>query len=243
MQETGIASWRRELPTLTARLVTLREPTSEDLGPLVDLLSIEDAARFGIEERDRRGRRPALHRASRSRPRAGRRLHLRRAQCVASRPWPAWCRCARSIRRSKPRNGNARWRRRRGAPACSSKRHVWSCGVRVQRRSARTGSRRACCCRTAAPTARSGSSAPSRKASSAGRSRRRGEYVDQVLWSVLKDDWGDHWVADVAAGALMNQLPFRARAVRHGRHRRRGAAVLRAASARIRVDQPLLFSS
>ena len=25
--------------------------------------------------------------------------------------------------------------------------------------------------------------------------RRRGEYVDQVLWSLLKDDWGDHWVA------------------------------------------------
>ena len=21
-----------------------------------------------------------------------------------------------------------------------------------------------------------------------------GEYVDQVLWSVLKEDWGDHWV-------------------------------------------------
>jgi ribosomal-protein-alanine N-acetyltransferase len=25
--------------------------------------------------------------------------------------------------------------------------------------------------------------------------RRRGEYVDQVLWSVLKDDWSDHWMA------------------------------------------------
>jgi RimJ/RimL family protein N-acetyltransferase len=25
--------------------------------------------------------------------------------------------------------------------------------------------------------------------------RRRGEYVDQVLWSVLKDDWGDPCVA------------------------------------------------
>ncbi len=24
---------------------------------------------------------------------------------------------------------------------------------------------------------------------------RRGDYVDQVLWSVLKDDWSDHWVA------------------------------------------------
>ena len=41
--------------------------------------------------------------------------------------------------------------------------------------------------------------------------RRRGEYVDQVLWSVLKDDWSDHWVVDVAAGALMDRLPLRAR--------------------------------
>ena len=25
--------------------------------------------------------------------------------------------------------------------------------------------------------------------------RRRDEYVDQVLWSVLKEDWGEHWVS------------------------------------------------
>ena len=25
--------------------------------------------------------------------------------------------------------------------------------------------------------------------------RQRGEYVDQVLWSMLKEDWGDHWVS------------------------------------------------
>jgi RimJ/RimL family protein N-acetyltransferase len=25
--------------------------------------------------------------------------------------------------------------------------------------------------------------------------RRRGEYLDQALWSLLKDDWGDHWVS------------------------------------------------
>ena len=50
VQETGIASWRRELPTLTARYVALREPTSDDIGALVDLLSVEDASRFGLEE-------------------------------------------------------------------------------------------------------------------------------------------------------------------------------------------------
>jgi len=25
--------------------------------------------------------------------------------------------------------------------------------------------------------------------------RRRNENIDQVLWSVLKDDWGDHWMS------------------------------------------------
>jgi len=43
-------AWRSELPTLTSRLVTLREPIASDLGALVDLLSIGDASRFGLEE-------------------------------------------------------------------------------------------------------------------------------------------------------------------------------------------------
>ena len=42
--------WRAELPTLTARLVTLREPTPSDLRPLMDLLLLADASRFGIDE-------------------------------------------------------------------------------------------------------------------------------------------------------------------------------------------------
>src|SRR5215472_2712956 len=43
-------NWREELPTLSARLVTLREPTSADLRSLMDLLLLADAARFGIDE-------------------------------------------------------------------------------------------------------------------------------------------------------------------------------------------------
>src|SRR5437870_12372392 len=48
----GLASpnWRAELPALAARLVTLREPTSSDLRPLMDLLLLADASRFGIDE-------------------------------------------------------------------------------------------------------------------------------------------------------------------------------------------------
>ena len=44
------SNWRSQLPTLTARLVTLREPASSDLRPLMDLLLLADASRFGIDE-------------------------------------------------------------------------------------------------------------------------------------------------------------------------------------------------
>ena len=46
----GMATWRNELPSLNGRVVTLREPVSQDLGPLVELLSIGDATHFGLEE-------------------------------------------------------------------------------------------------------------------------------------------------------------------------------------------------
>jgi len=46
----GLATWRNELPSLNGRLVTLREPVSQDLGPLAELLSIGDATHFGLEE-------------------------------------------------------------------------------------------------------------------------------------------------------------------------------------------------
>src|SRR5436190_8981878 len=42
--------WRRELPVLATRLVSLREPLASDLGALVDLLSLNDASRFGIDD-------------------------------------------------------------------------------------------------------------------------------------------------------------------------------------------------
>lgn len=44
------AGWRRELPVLTGRSVTLREPSPQDLGALVELLSLADATRFGVDE-------------------------------------------------------------------------------------------------------------------------------------------------------------------------------------------------
>src|SRR5262245_9910814 len=47
---SSAASWKTELPALSGRLATLRELAPQDLGPLVDLLSLSDSCRFGIED-------------------------------------------------------------------------------------------------------------------------------------------------------------------------------------------------
>lgn len=43
-------NWRIELPVLSGRLVTLREPTPVDCDSLLTLLSEPDATRFGLDE-------------------------------------------------------------------------------------------------------------------------------------------------------------------------------------------------
>jgi RimJ/RimL family protein N-acetyltransferase len=45
-----VTTWRAELPLLAGRLVVLREPAAHDLLPLLEILSAADASRFGIEE-------------------------------------------------------------------------------------------------------------------------------------------------------------------------------------------------
>src|SRR6266542_6271691 len=47
---SGTPAWQSELPVLVGRIVTLRELAQEDLGSLVDLLSLRDATLFGLEE-------------------------------------------------------------------------------------------------------------------------------------------------------------------------------------------------
>ncbi len=43
-------SWRTEFPRLSTGRVTLREPAAQDLRALVDLLAVADASRFGLDE-------------------------------------------------------------------------------------------------------------------------------------------------------------------------------------------------
>jgi RimJ/RimL family protein N-acetyltransferase len=46
----GVSTWRNTLPPLAGRVVLLREPGGQDLGPLVDLLSLGDATAFGLDQ-------------------------------------------------------------------------------------------------------------------------------------------------------------------------------------------------
>src|SRR5262245_29304288 len=43
------SAWRSALPVLHGRTVTLREPVAQDLGPLLNLLSLADATHFGLD--------------------------------------------------------------------------------------------------------------------------------------------------------------------------------------------------
>jgi len=46
----GATAWRTQLPSLNGRTVALREPATQDADALVALLSLADATRFGLDE-------------------------------------------------------------------------------------------------------------------------------------------------------------------------------------------------
>ncbi len=190
----SVPAWRSELPSLTGRVVTLREPVAQDLGPLVDLLSLGDATRFGLDEPvSEVGVQELIERFARERA-SGVACHLRHHASPPRAPSSASCRCASSIRRSKPPSGNARLPRRRAAAACSSKtaRLVGSFAFGT------LGTHRLEA-RVLLQNGRANGALRKLGAVQEGvlrRSvRRGGEYFDQVLWSLLKEDWGDHWVS------------------------------------------------
>jgi len=49
--ELNTTDWRRELPVLSARGLALREPVDSDVSALVELLSLSDATGFGLTDR------------------------------------------------------------------------------------------------------------------------------------------------------------------------------------------------
>ena len=187
------SNWRTELPTLAGRVVVLREIGPQDLDSLVDLLSLSDATRFGLDERVGELSAPELiERAVRDRA-AG--LSVTYAVTIAT---------ARTVvgvvqvRQLDPSFEAAEWE-------CTLTPSSRGSGVFLE--AARLvgsfafgtlGAHRL----EARVLLRNGrANGALRKLGAAQEGvlrrsiRRDGEYFDQVLWSMLKEDWGEHWVS------------------------------------------------
>jgi ribosomal-protein-alanine N-acetyltransferase len=188
-----VPNWKAALPLLAARLVMLREPTTQDLGALVDLLSGPDATRFGIEDPVTEvGVQQLIERAARERA-TGQSFTYAITPGTARAPVGLI-----QIRRLDPAFEVGEWECT-VAPAARGT-GVFVEAVRLAGSFAfdSVGTRRLET-RVLLQNGRGNTALRKLGAVQEGilrRSiRRNGEYVDQVLWSLLKEDWGQHWIS------------------------------------------------
>jgi RimJ/RimL family protein N-acetyltransferase len=195
MGEPSVAGdWRTELPVLVGRRVTLREPSGEDLAALAEVLSLPDGTRFGLDHpatvldvqrlidgaaRDRSAGRAFTYVVTLTASRAIVGL-LQVRQLDPSFEAAEWeCTLAPSVRGTGVFMDAARLA---GSLAFGT--------VGAHRLEARTLLRngRANGALRKLGAVQEGILRRSIRDAGAG-------YVDQVLWAVLKEDWGDHWVS------------------------------------------------
>jgi RimJ/RimL family protein N-acetyltransferase len=186
-------NWRVELPILTARLVTLREPVTQDLGPLVNLLSLGDATRFGTEEETSEvSVQKMIERAARDRT-TGQAFTYAVTTGTARPPVGLI-----QVRRMDPGFESAEWE-------CTLAQAARGTGVFLEAirlvgsfAFGQVGVRRLES-RVLVKNGRANTALRKLGAVEEGILRRsarlNGEYVDQVLWSLLKEDWGQHWIS------------------------------------------------
>src|SRR3954470_7810881 len=190
---TGVSTWRSELPPLAGRVVLLREPVSQDLGPLVDLLSLGDATRFGLDEPvSEVGVQELIERFARERATG---LSFTYAITLAT---------ARTIvglvqvRQLDPSFEAAEWECTMAPSSRGSGLFLETARLVGSFAFGTLGTHRLES-RVLVQNGRANGALRKLGAVQEGvlrESVRRGaEYLDQVLWSVLKEDWGDHWVS------------------------------------------------
>ena len=186
----AVADWKSALPTLAARQVTMRELAAGDIGPLVTLLSVEDATRFGIDEANPDVAAPQLiERAARDRSSG---VGFAYAITVGA---PCTLVGVIQVRQLDPMFE---------AAECECTIAPSSRGTGVFLEAAhlagtfafRTVGAHRLEARVLLQNGRGNGALRKLGAVQEGvlrRSIRRGaEYLDQVLWSLLKEDWGDH---------------------------------------------------
>jgi RimJ/RimL family protein N-acetyltransferase len=185
-----VPNWKAALPLLAARLVMLREPTTQDLGALVDLLSGPDATRFGIEDPvTEMGVQQLIERAARERA-TGQSFTYAITPGTARAPVGLI-----QIRRLDPAFEVGEWECTVAASARGT--GVFLEAVRLAGSFAfdSVGTRRLET-RVLLQNGRGNTALRKLGAVQEGILRRSiREYVDQVLWSLLKEDWGQHWIS------------------------------------------------
>jgi RimJ/RimL family protein N-acetyltransferase len=187
------SDWRTELPALTAKLVSLREPTLRDAEALLVLLSIDDAPRFGIDGPI------SLLAAQRLVERS-----IRDRIAGVGFTYVITVNGARTIvgllqvRQLDPTFDSAEW-------ACALLPAARGTGAFLE--AVRLGGSfafgevgvRRLEARVTLANGRGNGALKKLGAVQEGVLRRSlprgGEYLDQALWSMLKEDWRDHWVS------------------------------------------------
>jgi len=188
-----VSTWRNELPVLAGRIVALREPTVQDLEPLINLLSVRDATRFGIDEPvSDVGVQELIERAARERA-AG-----------ASFTYAIVLTAARAIvglaqvRQLDPAFEAADWEMTLAPSARGTGIFLEAARLIGSFTFGTIGTHRLEA-RVLLQNGRANGAMRKLGAVEEGvlrRSvRRGGTYLDQVLWSLLKEDWGEHWVS------------------------------------------------
>jgi RimJ/RimL family protein N-acetyltransferase len=189
----SVAPWRNELPSLSGRVVMLREPATQDLGPLVDLLSLGDATRFSLDD-------PVSDVAVQE---LIERFARERASGVAA-TYVITLTTSRTIvglvqvRQLDPSFEAAEWECTI-APSWRGSGIFLDAARLVGSFAFGTLGTHRIEARVLLQNGRANGALRKLGAVQEGvlrRSvRRAGEYCDQVMWSLLKEDWGDHWVS------------------------------------------------
>jgi RimJ/RimL family protein N-acetyltransferase len=189
----GASTWRNELPPLAGRVVQLREPVVPDLGPLVDLLSLGDATRFGLEEPVSEVEVQELIERF-ARERAGGLAFTYVITLATARTIVGLV----QVRQLDPSFEAAEWECTIAPSSRGSGIFLETARLVGSFAFGSLGTHRLEA-RVLLQNGRANGALRKLGAVQEGvlrRSvRRSGEYFDQVLWSLLKEDWGEHWVS------------------------------------------------
>ena len=186
-------NWRGDLPALAGRMVVLREIAPQDLGAVVDLLSLSDATRFGLDEPvNEMCAQELIERAVRERASGFSFTYV--ITLAAARTVVGLL----QVRQLDPSFEAAEWECTLAPSSRGSGIFLEAARLVGSFAFGTLGTHRLEA-RVLLQNGRANGALRKLGAAQEGvlrRSiRRGGDYFDQVLWSMLKEDWGDHWVS------------------------------------------------